>query len=74
MPLRWLGYGAAAALVAIPAAAAGGLAALRGAVPAATAPVAPLGLELVASGFIAPVDLVTAPNEPGRLYVVEQEG
>lgn len=74
MPLRWLGYAAAAALVAIPAAAAGGLAALRESVPAATSGGAPLGLDLVASGFVAPVDLVTAPRERGRLYVVEQEG
>ncbi|MBW3592541.1 MAG: PQQ-dependent sugar dehydrogenase [Actinobacteria bacterium] len=74
MSLRWLGHAAAAALVAIPAAAAGGIAALHEGTPVPTRARAPLGLDLVASGFVAPVDVVTAPGERDRLYVVEQEG
>ena len=30
----------------------------------------PIGLELVAEGFTAPVQVVLAPDEPGRLFVV----
>ncbi len=33
-----------------------------------------LRIELVASGFRQPVDVVAAPGEPGRLYVVERAG
>ena len=33
-----------------------------------------LRIELVASGFRQPVDMVAAPGEPGRLYVVERAG
>jgi hypothetical protein len=34
----------------------------------------PIGLELVAEGFTAPVQVVPAPDELGRLFVVDQAG
>jgi glucose/arabinose dehydrogenase len=34
----------------------------------------PIGLELVAQGFTAPVQVVPAPGESGRLFVVDQAG
>jgi glucose/arabinose dehydrogenase len=34
----------------------------------------PIGLELVAQGFTAPVRVVAAPDESGRLFVVDQTG
>src|ERR687896_580291 len=34
----------------------------------------PIGLDLVAQGFTAPVQVVPAPDEPGRLFVVDQAG
>lgn len=34
----------------------------------------PIGLELVAQGFTAPVQVVAAPDESGRLFVVDQVG
>jgi hypothetical protein len=34
----------------------------------------PIGLELVAEGFTAPVRVVAAPDESGRLFVVDQVG
>jgi glucose/arabinose dehydrogenase len=34
----------------------------------------PIGLELVAQGFTAPVRIVAAPDESGRLFVVDQPG
>jgi glucose/arabinose dehydrogenase len=34
----------------------------------------PIGLELVAEGFTAPVRVVAAPDESGRLFVVDQIG
>ncbi|MGH3033714.1 MAG: PQQ-dependent sugar dehydrogenase [Gaiellaceae bacterium] len=37
-------------------------------------PSRPLRLRRFASGFEAPVHVTAAPGEPGRLYVVEQEG
>jgi glucose/arabinose dehydrogenase len=33
-----------------------------------------LGLQEVAAGFASPVHATSAPGEPGRIYVVEQEG
>jgi hypothetical protein len=33
-----------------------------------------IGLELVAEGFTAPVRVVAAPDESGRLFVVDQVG
>jgi hypothetical protein len=34
----------------------------------------PIGLELVAEGFTAPVRVVAAPDGSGRLFVVDQTG
>jgi glucose/arabinose dehydrogenase len=34
----------------------------------------PIGLELVAEGFTAPVRVVAAPDDSGRLFVVDQTG
>jgi glucose/arabinose dehydrogenase len=34
----------------------------------------PIGLELVAEGFTAPVQVVPAPDESGRLFVIDQAG
>jgi glucose/arabinose dehydrogenase len=34
----------------------------------------PIGLELVAQGFTAPVRVVAAPDDSGRLFVVDQAG
>jgi glucose/arabinose dehydrogenase len=34
----------------------------------------PIGLELVAQGFTAPVRVVAAPDDSGRLFVVDQTG
>jgi glucose/arabinose dehydrogenase len=34
----------------------------------------PIGLELVAEGFTAPVRIVAAPDDSGRLFVVDQTG
>src|SRR5262245_39590727 len=43
-------------------------------VPAATSSSNRLGIALVAEGFRQPVQVVAAPGEPGRLYVVERAG
>jgi glucose/arabinose dehydrogenase len=37
-------------------------------------PPGPLRLQRIAAGFEAPVHVAAAPGEPGRLYVVEQQG
>ena len=49
------------------------LAAFAALLHAGTAAGAP-SFERIASGILDPVDLVTAPGDPGTLYVVEQEG
>jgi glucose/arabinose dehydrogenase len=46
----------------------------RAAEPAARHSSEPLRLVRVASGLESPVGIVTAPDEPGRLYIVEQAG
>jgi len=50
------------------------VAAAVGASASFTAPAASPRLAVVARGLASPVDLVQAPGEPGRLYVVEQGG
>jgi glucose/arabinose dehydrogenase len=42
--------------------------------PSALGPPVPVGVEVVATGFTSPVQLVTAPQKNGRRFVVDQVG